>query len=509
MKSLGIDFGTSTCSAATYVDDNFCLVELDPDSKDPTRIRSSIFALKTENKIPDPQPHIVDQYYAGLRREHNKSLSVLKAELDDVNKRLKNHPENESLSLLAQSAKRNIELIENQLKDESVLRTQATRLATQDQFDEEESLSDILANDQIFFGEKGFYYHVQQDSFEKGMYFSSPKNFLGAKLEKIHLETFEKIVTRLLAHIKYRADRQFNHNFKNAIIARPVVYHGASGNEQAISLMKRAAAKAGFDNVDFIMEPIAAAMHIETKLDEQSTVIIVDIGGGTTDITVCDLNPSKISTLNRDPDIHSIEGLRKGGIEVDKLLGKKSLSPHFGRGSSYKDGFPIENRYFAGLFAVDDINELNSFYSNEHSLELASKRAQHPELLERLLTAVHDRRVFRLTNSVEMSKVLLSQKPTVTLPLNYIEQGFSVDMCSDDLHQSLDPWFDSLFTLTENAICNSEVQPSKMLLTGGMSKSPVVYQEILKRYPHLNPERIDEYSSIVLGATRIANQLFK
>lgn len=80
----------------------------------------------------------------------------------------------------------------------------------------------------------------------------------------------------------------------HAIIGRPVNFQGIGGeesNRQAESILTLAAKRAGFVDVDFLFEPLAAGMDYEATLTDNKTVLVVDVGGGTTDCSVVKMGP--------------------------------------------------------------------------------------------------------------------------------------------------------------------------------------------------------------------------
>ena len=54
----------------------------------------------------------------------------------------------------------------------------------------------------------------------------------------------------------------------------------------SLEILQTAAIAAGFDQVDFLEEPAAAAMHYHVSHATRHDTVVVDIGGGTTDIAV-------------------------------------------------------------------------------------------------------------------------------------------------------------------------------------------------------------------------------
>src|SRR5213075_1691011 len=76
---------------------------------------------------------------------------------------------------------------------------------------------------------------------------------------------------------------------RRAVVGRPVRYWGArdaADENRAIDRMRAALALAGFDDVVFEYEPVAAANSYAARLAQDELVLIADFGGGTSDFSL-------------------------------------------------------------------------------------------------------------------------------------------------------------------------------------------------------------------------------
>ena len=131
---------------------------------------------------------------------------------------------------------------------------------------------------------------------DDGFYVKSPKSFLGAELRERQVLNFTALVARMLGELLDQAALALGRRPESAVIGRPVRYHGTRGDvgdRQAIEIMERAAHLAGLTQVRFLIEPVAAAFAYETNLRRERLVLIVDVGGGTTDLTLVRLGPDR------------------------------------------------------------------------------------------------------------------------------------------------------------------------------------------------------------------------
>ena len=93
----------------------------------------------------------------------------------------------------------------------------------------------------------------------------------------------------MMLHIRQQAQAQLPEAITQAVIGRPINFQGLGSDEantQAQGILERAAKRAGFKDVVFQYEPVAAGLDYEATLQEEKRVLVVDIGGGTTDCSL-------------------------------------------------------------------------------------------------------------------------------------------------------------------------------------------------------------------------------
>ena len=81
------------------------------------------------------------------------------------------------------------------------------------------------------------------------------------------------------------------------------------------------------------LEPIVETFHAyEATLQEEKRVLVVDIGGGTTDCSLLLMGPQWRSRLDREASLLGHSGCRIGGNDLDIALAFKNLMPLLGMG---------------------------------------------------------------------------------------------------------------------------------------------------------------------------------
>lgn len=490
MAAIGIDYGTSNSEVVYFDGQQHHFIKLDPASDATNKIRSSVF-IYYKDELPLPPTSAIEAKVAQIKRALNEQLDKAKDSYYEAQ-----DPREQRIY----SDK--IDDIRAEFHNLPALQRKAIQLLLKDMTVQDLSLQQLVETGEFAFGEEGFKRYLQTP--DKGRLIYSPKNFLGASLVAGQQQAFVGLIAKQLEFFRLSAEQQLAQSVDTAVIGRPVRFHGTrgeEGNKQAVEIMSEAAKLAGFSKVNFLEEPIAAAYKIERTLDKHSNVLVVDIGGGTTDICCIKLSPEKLANIDRQQDVMSVTGARLGGMECDKNLIIKSIAPSMGQGLLMHNGLAVPPAFFSDMCAVDDIPKLNNFFSDEYWLEIAQTKSvvKEPKLLERLQVVQEEKLSARLVNSSRLAKEMLSSKDNITLPLHYIEQGFDVNLNIDDLNRSMQSWLRKVKGLVTECLQNSAQVPEMLFVTGGMSLSPIVRKELEDMLPELPIMEGDAFNSVCEG----------
>ena len=491
MAAIGIDYGTSNSEVVYFDGKQHHFIKLDPNVEQSNKIRSSVFVYY-KDELPRPPVSAIEAKVSQIQRAINDQLEKAKNSYYEA----KDPREQRVFS-------EKIDDLRAQYHNKPALQRQAIQLLLKYMTVQDLSLHQLVETGEFAFGEEGFKRYLKTP--DKGRLIYSPKNFLGAHLVPGQKAAFVGMIAKQLAYFRQSAEQQLNQTVDTAVIGRPVKFHGTrgeEGNNQAIDIMTEAAKAAGFAHVEFLEEPIAAAYKIEPNLAKPTNVLVVDIGGGTTDICCIKLSPEKRTNLNRQRDVMSVTGARIGGMECDKNLIVKSIAPTMGQDLKMTNGLPVPPTYFSDMCAVDDIPKLNRFFSDEYGLDIAQTMSiiKEPKLLGRLLTVQEDKLSARLVNSSRLAKEMLSSKDEITLPLHYIEADYDVDLSVEDLNRSMKSWLSRVKRLVVECLENSSEEPEMLFITGGMSLSPIVRKQLTEEMlPNLPLIEGDAFNSVCEG----------
>lgn len=343
-----------------------------------------------------------------------------------------------------------------------------------------------------------------------GFYVKSPKSFLGADLRERQMDNFRALVARMLDHLLERAAAATGSRPERAVLGRPVRYHGTrgdAGNAQALSIMEAAAQEAGLREVRFLLEPVAAAYAYEVRLDRERLALVVDAGGGTTDLTLIRLGPERArrTGVDRAEDVLASAGDRIGGTDLDARLAFRAFTPGLGRETLLDTGLPVPNHHFVDLCSVADVNAQARFNgaATGAALEDLLARSQAPAAVARLLHLQHSGGSFRLNRVAEATKIALSDADPVPVDLGWTGPpglpDLEVAAGRDDLDWAAQPLLDAVGRLADEVTRAAGARPEVVFVTGGTALSPVVAEGLRRRLGELELVVGDLFGSVATG----------
>lgn len=372
---------------------------------------------------------------------------------------------------------------------------------------------DIASDEQtLFFGRAAFseYYQWPED----GYFVKSPKSFLGGSgLREQHIHFFEDVVTAMMQNIKQQAEKSLGKEVTHTVIGRPVNFQGIdseASNRQALDILTTAGKRAGFKEIEFLYEPIAAGLDFEAKMMQNQTVLVVDIGGGTTDCAMVRMGPDFASKEDRSADFLGHTGERIGGNDLDIRVAGKHLMPLFGMDSTLKTGLPMPTQLYWNAVTTNDVTALATFNSLETKLQIEQLRldASEPSLLERFLHLREEKHNYHLVRNAEEAKIALSDQQEHAVLLDYIENGLHASITRDQFSHSIQPPLEKMLALMSEAIKQAGVQPDVIYMTGGSAKSPVIREAIQQRIGDVPVLDGDHFGSVAAGLTVWAKRIF-
>ncbi len=326
--------------------------------------------------------------------------------------------------------------------------------------------------------------------------------------------SYAELLGFFLLALRERAERSLGPLGHRAVVGRPVVFAGdADGEALALSRLRNAFARAGFTEIVFEYEPIAAAYAYESSLEAQAQVLIADFGGGTSDFCLMRLRPGARGT-NRKDDILGTSGAPLAGDAFDARIARNVVAPGLGQGGNYRgdDGklMPIPNWIYSKLQRWHLLSFLKERKTIHQILEWKS-RAVEPAQLEALLHLVRADLGYHLFRKVEGAKIELSASPDTEL--NF--QDGPLDICGwftrGDFEGWITPELNAISGAVDQLLEQTRIEPAgvdRVFMTGGTSFVPAARALFESRF---GADRIvvgDRFTSVAHGLALKAGDVF-
>jgi hypothetical chaperone protein len=343
----------------------------------------------------------------------------------------------------------------------------------------------------------------------------SPKSFLGANgLKPQQIALFEDLVCAMMLHIRKQAETQLPHAIDQAVIGRPINFQGLGGtdaNAQAQGILERAAKRAGFRDVVFQYEPVAAGLDFEATLQEEKRVLVVDIGGGTTDCSLLLMGPEWHGRLDRENSLLGHSGCRVGGNDLDIALAFKNLMPLLGMGGQTEKGIALPVLPWWNAIAINDVPAQTDFYSTANGRQLNDmlRDARDADKVALLLKVWKQRLGYRLVRSAEESKIALSGQVETQAQLPFISESLTTDIDQTGLEAALDQPLRRILEQVQLALDSSDATPQVIYLTGGSARSPIIKKALAQALPGIPIAGGDDFGSVTAGLARWAQVVFR
>jgi hypothetical chaperone protein len=322
---------------------------------------------------------------------------------------------------------------------------------------------------------------------------SGPGGYAGTQVFD-HFYRAGDLVQVYLAELKRRAEVLLDEPVQGVTLGRPVRFADSpDADRQAEQTLRQAAFAAGFEEVDFELEPVAAALFYERSLERPQNALIFDFGGGTLDIAILRLG----DPLHRV--VFASGGIGIAGSDFDQAIIRQRLLAHFGLEQVGHSPDLLEL-----VRAVPDWVALPELSTPliRNTLEQAIRQGIAPVRLKTLLALIFNNLAFSFYNAVEAGKIALSSQGATVIALQekgidlwelYTRAQFEEDIREQQvlIEQAL------LDTVRASGLALTEIDA--VVKTGGSSNIPV-FAAMLQRI--FGPERIVEsntFSSVVAG----------
>ena len=318
----------------------------------------------------------------------------------------------------------------------------------------------------------------------------------------------EELTSRILADLRRHSEEQFGVSIRRAVVGRPVRFVGSESegdDDFAVARLLEAFKIAGFDHVEFELEPVAAAYSYESTLDRDELILIGDFGGGTSDFSLLRVGPAARKRKRGKREMLGYKGVGLAGDAFDARIVRRLVSPALGFNSEARSLNKLLPAVPAWIYAnLERWHYLSFLRTNSvrEILKSAHVRALEPEKIQALIAIVEHDLGYQLHQAVQRVKFALSQHESaefrfqdggLDLRIPVTRRDFEV-WIADDL-RTIEQTVDSL--LEESNVRPQEVD--RVFLTGGSSFVPSVRRIFTSRFGAEKIRGGHEFTSVAHG----------
>jgi hypothetical chaperone protein len=316
--------------------------------------------------------------------------------------------------------------------------------------------------------------------------------------------SFQDIIATFLAHLRERATQSLGAVPRRVVMGRPVhfVDDDPERDAQAEASLRQAVLSAGFDEVSFQLEPIAAALDYEQRLSQESTVLVVDLGGGTSDFTVVRLGPERMRHADRSPDILATTGVHIGGTDYDRQLNLAQVMPLLGYKHIGPEQREVPSRVFFDLATWHLIHWQYQPKAIAHAKTLRSNYSDM-RLHERLMQVLTERHGHLIAHEVEQAKIRCSRNRADTgIDLSVLAPGLQAHLSAGDMQTQLQDLLDRTVACARECVQSAGLSNASLdaiYLTGGSSALSTFQQTLQAAFPGTTVVEGDLFGGVALG----------
>ncbi|MDD5319730.1 MAG: Hsp70 family protein [Methylococcales bacterium] len=263
-----------------------------------------------------------------------------------------------------------------------------------------------------------------------------------------HAYAPQEISAIILKRLKAIAEQHVDQPVTKAVITVPAYFSDAQ--RQAT---REAGEIAGLEVVRMINEPTAAALAYGGSQVEQKRMLVYDLGGGTFDVSVVNIEAGVVEVLSSHGDNHL------GGDDFDQQI--------------------IEH-------ILDHLQETQGIDLRQHSKALA-----------------------RITRAAENAKLVLSDQPYAKIEEEYLleHEGaaihLSLELSRIDYEDMIEDYINATIDAVHIAMKGAKLTPAdidEILLVGGSTRTPCIRERLYNEFGFEPHSEVDPDLCVAMGA---------
>ena len=260
--------------------------------------------------------------------------------------------------------------------------------------------------------------------------------------------TPQEISAIILQRLKVIAENYLGKAVSKAVITVPAFFSDAQ--RQAT---REAGEIAGLEVVRIINEPTAAALAYDTGLSESRHVLVYDLGGGTFDVSVVNIESGVVEVLSSHGDN------QLGGDDFDQQI----------------------------------INYLLEHLHETYQLDVSS----------------HSKAMARITRAAEQAKIVLSDQPYAQIEEEYLLEHdgvalhLSLEISRMEYEEMIDDYINATLDAVHIALKGAKFTSTdidEIILVGGSSRTPCIRERLLNEFGFEPHSEVDPDLCVTMGA---------
>lgn len=339
------------------------------------------------------------------------------------------------------------------------------------------------------------------------------ESFVGSWIDD-RMVRLEDLISYFLLEMKKRASIELGVESDTLLLGRPAKFSDDSAKDRLAQYrLAKAAELAGFKHVEFLAEPLAAAFELRKRLTESKTVLVVDLGGGTSDFTVIRIGPHAY----RDEDLLAIGGVSVAGDVIDGAIMKDEIAPWFGSKVKYKvpmgrNVLEMPKSLLDHICSPADIAQLRrseymDFFRNVRSWALTN---DDKEKLDRLFVLVEDQLGFELFERIDSTKRAFSTVERATFSFDYPGIEIKEEITKAEFDNLVAQPTEKILNVMDDTLKAAGLIPEKIDLvycTGGTSKLGLIQDGLRARFSEEKIVKTNFFHSVIEGLAARAKEL--
>jgi hypothetical chaperone protein len=325
------------------------------------------------------------------------------------------------------------------------------------------------------------------------------------------------VVATYLAHLKRRAEAEAGASIGRAMLGRPVFFvdDDPLRDAQAEAALRSPAERAGFREIEFQYEPIAAAFDYEQGAQREEKVLVADIGGGTSDFSLVRVGPLLAGKAERKDDILANHGVHIAGTDFDRRVELASILPLLGYGAfgAATAAAPAREVPSGVYFDLATWHLINTVYNPQRVAELRGMRSFYadPAQQRRLMTVIAERLGHELLGRAEAAKIAVAEGGETRIDLAQVESGLAATLDERHTLAALDVDLDRIVAAAEHTVRQAGLGPEAvdaLYFTGGSTALRLLAERLQRAFPAARPVRGDRFASVATGLALHASRRF-